>query len=188
MFCNLVCYKLSFFVYRVFHCKDNTHNRQHTTDTVHKYRQHTVPTTTNSTHNNTTHMHSLPLPTSVVFLTILVRWLIAQDFDACLASILALRWRPFPTSPSWSEVVWQGRPLPIQFWKTVVGSFCWTSARRTPCRVERRSLSSPRSCAKTVVPMWSGCWASSAWICLLSHVSSVIELPEPTVARSVFRA
>ena len=37
-------------------------------------------------------------------------------------------------------------------------------------------------CVKTVDPMWSGFWASPAWICLLSHVSAVIQLPAPTVA------
>ena len=35
-------------------------------------------------------------------------------------------------------------------------------------------------CVKTVDPMWSGCWGSPAWICLLSHVSAVIQLTAPT--------
>ena len=107
---------------------------------------------------------------------------------------MTLVWRPFcprrrplPTSPSWSEAVWRRCPLATQFWEPVVACFCWTSSRQTLSRVERSSLSSPGSCAKTVVPMWSGCWASSAWVCLLPHVSAVTQLPEPTVARSVFR-
>ena len=32
-------------------------------------------------------------------------------------------------------------------------------------------------CVKTVDPMWSGCWSSPVWICLLSYVSTVIQLP-----------
>ena len=57
----------------------HTYNITHTTDTKHDNRQHT---------QHTTHMHSQPLPTSVVFLTIHEMLVIAQDFDACLVSIL----------------------------------------------------------------------------------------------------
>ena len=40
-------------------------------------------------HNTTTDTHSLPLPSSAAFLTLHDKLLIAQDFDACLVSILA---------------------------------------------------------------------------------------------------
>ena len=147
----------------------------------------TTTHTTDSTQHPqyTAHMHSLPLPTSVVFLTIDDVLLIAQDFDACLVSILAA----MASHPDQSIVV--GGLAGMSAANTVLGNggsvflldkFTLDTLK---CRAKKPE---PRSCAETVVPMWSGCWASSAWIYLLSHVSVVARLSEPTVERSVFLA
>ena len=76
-----------FVLFLVFYYKyDTTLNRQHTTDTIHN-RHNTQQQAARSTH--TTHTHSLPLPSSVVFLTIHDKLLIAQDVASCTASCLA---------------------------------------------------------------------------------------------------
>ena len=83
-------------LFRVFNCKYNTaHNRQHTTDTIHsRQTSHKTNNTqqTDSTHNpqsHRTHMHFVPLPSSVVLLKIRDKSLIARGFRACLVSTLA---------------------------------------------------------------------------------------------------
>ena len=79
--------------------RDSTQQTQHTARATH----------------NTTHTHSLPLPTSGVFLTIHDELLIAQDFDACLASILAAM-----TSPSDQSIVVGGGLAGMSAAKTVL--------------------------------------------------------------------
>ena len=77
-------------------------------------------TTTDSTQHpqyTAHHTHSLPLPTSLVFLTIHDKLLIAQDFDACLASILAAM-----ASPSDQSIVVGGGLAGMSAANTVLGN------------------------------------------------------------------
>ena len=62
----------------------NTNTTQHTTDSTQQTQY-----TAYSTAQHTTHTHSPPFPSSVVFSTIQDQLLIAEDVDACLVSILA---------------------------------------------------------------------------------------------------
>ena len=60
-----------------------------------------------------------------------------------------------------------------------------THNAQTQHTTHTKHTQTPHALCENSGPMWSGCWASPAWICLLSLVSAVIQLPAPTVARSV---
>ena len=105
---------------------------QHTPQAAHN-RRNTQQQTAHNTHNaqqtDSTHNTQHTCTPYRFHLQLCTWWFIVSCWPPKMLTLvwcpLWPRWRLFPTSPSLSEAVWQGCPLPTQCWKTVVACFSW---------------------------------------------------------------